>query len=241
MLTTLKEQNKLPAKGFVVRTMVTTAMIDAIAERFGVKVYNDLLVGIKYITRAIYDHQDNGDETFIVGGEESYGMLKGSYTRDKDAAVTGLMLAEYASILKDQGKTLLDALEDLYREYGYFLETQVRNNFPGAAGFAAMNTMMAAFRDNPPKELGGMLVVKTAKYVQDANGAFVIRLFLSEDGRNVATVRPSGTEPIAKFYIALSDESAKGVQDLAPIKAALAEKAKAIEADLKAFAEQSAK
>ena len=243
VLSTLKEQGKLPASGFVVRTMVTTALIDAIAADFGVKVYSDLLVGIKYITQMISEHQDKEGGVFLVGGEESYGMLKGSYTREKDSAVTGLMLAEYASILKEQRKTLLDALAELYLKYGYFAESQVRNPFDGAAGFAAMNKMMAAFRDIPPAELGGMKVLKTTNRVQAADGSFVVRLFLSEDEFNVVTVRPSGTEPIAKFYVALCDERGKGASagELESIKADVAARAEAITADLKAFAANVAK
>jgi phosphoglucomutase/phosphomannomutase len=241
VLSTLKEQGKLPPNGFLVKTLVTTPMLDALAIDFGVAMYGDTLVGIKYIAQTIREHQDEGTEQFLVGGEESYGMMKGTYTRDKDAAVTGLMLAEYTSALKDDGKTLPQALDELYRQYGYFLESQLRYPFPGAAGFAAMNRMMAAFRDTPPSNLGGLNVVKTIHRFQTADGSFIVRLLLSDDAKQIVTVRPSGTEPIVKFYTAIYDEEGKGASDLAPIRAGLESKITAIEADLQTFAAQYTK
>ncbi|MBI4185467.1 phospho-sugar mutase [Candidatus Berkelbacteria bacterium] len=238
VLSTLKERGQLPVNGFLVKTLVTTPMLDAIAADFGMKMYGDTLVGIKYIAQTVREHQDEGKEQFLVGGEESYGMMKGTYCREKDAAVTGLMLAEYASNLKEDGKTLLDVLNTLYHRYGYYLESQIRYPFPGAAGFSAMNRMMAAFRDTPPAKLNGTTIVKITDRVQAADGSFIVRLFLSSDGKNVVTVRPSGTEPIVKFYTALCNESAKGDSDLTLVRNNLRERITRIESELRVFAEK---
>jgi phosphoglucomutase len=196
------------AKGFMVRTIVTTDLLDAIAQDFGLKIYNNILVGFKYVAQLIREHQDNGDETFLIGGEESYGLLKGSYCRDKDAAVAALLLCELASELKDQGKTLMWQLDELYKKYGVFTETLTNISYPGAEGFANMQRIMKELRINPPKEITGTPIVNVIDRLDPKNGEIgnVLVFVLSEDGHNRITIRPSGTEPKIKIYTQLHAE-----------------------------------
>lgn len=193
------------AKGFMVRTIVTTDMLDAIAQDFGLTIYNHILIGFKYVAQLIREHQDNGNETFLLGGEESYGLLKGSYCRDKDAAVAALLLCELASELKDQGKTLLGELDELYKKYGIYTETLTTIAYPGAAGFQNMQNIMKSLRENPPKEVGGAPIVNFIDrdtYTGNDKGNVLI-FALTEDNHNRLTIRPSGTEPKIKIYTQL--------------------------------------
>ncbi|MEO6077688.1 MAG: phospho-sugar mutase, partial [Candidatus Andersenbacteria bacterium] len=195
-------------KGFMVRTIVTTDLLDAIAKDFELKIYNDILVGFKYVAQLIREHQDNGDETFLIGGEESYGLLKGSYCRDKDAAVAALLLCELASELKDQGKNLNWQLEELYKKYGVFTETLTNISYPGAEGFANMTRIMKELRDTPPKEIAGTKIINIIDRLDPKNGEVgnVLIFEFSEDGHNRMTIRPSGTEPKIKIYTQLHAE-----------------------------------
>ncbi|MCE9643119.1 MAG: phospho-sugar mutase [Candidatus Andersenbacteria bacterium] len=193
------------AKGFVVRTIVTTDMLDAISEDFGLNIYNNILVGFKYVAQLIREKQDEGDETFLIGGEESYGMLKGSYCRDKDAAVAALLLCELASELKDQGKTLMWQLNELYKKYGVFTETLANIQYPGADGFANMQRIMKQLREHPPTDIAGTpitAVVDREKFEGTEKGNVLI-FELSDDHHTRLTIRPSGTEPKIKIYTQL--------------------------------------
>lgn len=193
------------ANKFLVRTIVTTDMLDAIAHDFLLTIYNHILIGFKYVAQLIRDHQDNGNETFVLGGEESYGLLKGSYCRDKDAAVAALLLCELASELKDKNKTLLWQLDELYKKYGVYTETITNISYPGADGFQNMQTIMKSLRENPPKEIAGVPVTKfidRETYSGTEKGNVLI-FELSEDHHNRLTIRPSGTEPKIKIYTQL--------------------------------------
>lgn len=205
------------AKGFMVRTIVTTDMLDAIAKDFGLTIYNHILIGFKYVAQLIREHQDNGDETFVLGGEESYGLLKGSYCRDKDAAVAALLLCELTSELKDAGNTLLWQLDELYKKYGIFTETLTTIAYPGAEGFQNMQKIMKQLRVNPPKEVAGAPITNfiDRESFQGTEKGDVLIFELSEDGaaatprqpavvsHNRLTIRPSGTEPKIKIYTQL--------------------------------------
>ena len=201
-----------PARGgvrgggsFVVRTIVTTDLLDAIAADFGLTMYNHILIGFKYVAQLIRKHQDNGNETFIFGGEESYGLLKGSYCRDKDAAVAALLLCEMTSELKDQGKTLFWQLNEIYKKYGIFTETLNNISYPGAEGFQNMQKIMKQLRENPPKEVAGVNIVNVIdreKFEGTEKGNVLI-FELSSDHHTRLTIRPSGTEPKIKIYTQL--------------------------------------
>lgn len=225
----LKEAGKLPTTGFLVRTLVTTPLMDAIAEDFGLKIYNNLPVGFKYIGEVIGQHEDFGDEFFIYGAEESFGSLKGSYARDKDASSPALIAAEMISWLKDQGKTVWDLFDELTAKYGDYHNDLLDLKFEGAEGFATMTKLMASVRTNPPKELGPLKVVqlvdRKTNEITDMNGtvvgkvdghtANIVQFILDEDGKNVITVRPSGTEPKVKLYIALCNQSPEIITQVA--------------------------
>lgn len=219
---TLKADNKLPKNGFLVRTLVTTGIIDAIAEDFGLKSYQTF-VGFKYIGEIISQHEDFGDELYIYGGEESFGSLKGSYAHDKDASSAALLAAEMVSWLKDQGMTIWELLEEMYQRYGYYHNDLARLKFEGATGFAKMTQLMDSLRNNPPQKIGEWPVYsitdRQTNEVRQPDGTVtetieghktnMLIYNLSEDGKMSVTIRPSGTEPLAKLYVALYNKEAK--------------------------------
>lgn len=204
----LKLRGILPNNGFIARTVVTTPMIDKIAESFGLKVYNNLLVGFKYIGELIRTQQDDGDEQFVLGAEESLGLLKGTYVRDKDGAVAGLMMAELASELKSQNKTLLDLLNELYCRYGYYVERLDTKTFAGAEGALQKQLLMERLRDQPPKEIAGFVLKSSTHRVQAKDGSFIVMMALEDVGVEIKIfARPSGTEPKIKLYISLANQN----------------------------------
>jgi phosphomannomutase len=191
------------AKGYACKTIVTTDLMDAIAEKRGTTLYGNFLIGFKYIGRKIKEMEGTG-ERFIIGAEESYGMLVGADVRDKDAATGALVLAEYAAELKKKGKNLHERLFELYKEYGVFVEEQVSAMYPGADGFRTMQGVMAKLRGEPLTEVGGVAVTRMFDCLRDdtptADTGDVIILEFNNDRRCRITIRPSGTEPKLKFY-----------------------------------------
>ncbi|MFV0485059.1 MAG: phospho-sugar mutase [Candidatus Saccharimonadales bacterium] len=191
------------AKGYICKTIVTTDLIDALAEGHKTEIYNNFLIGFKYIGRKVNDLEGTG-KRFIIGAEESYGMLVGPQARDKDAATGALVLAEYAAELKKKGKNLYDRLFELYEKYGVFVEEQVSAMYPGADGFKTMQNVMAKLRSEPLTEVGGLSVTKAIDCLSEdtptADKGDVIILEFNDDHRCRITIRPSGTEPKLKFY-----------------------------------------
>lgn len=199
VLSQMKQQGSLTPRHFIAKTIVTTDLLDALAQDFGVTTYNNILIGFKYIAQLIKRHEDEDNKVFLFGGEESHGILKGSYTRDKDAAVAALLLSELASELKDQNKTLIDQLNQLYRNYGLYWEQLMSVFYEGAEGGAKMIRIMQGLRQTPPAELADQPVIN----VTDRPDGDVLVFNLSADGRTRVTVRPSGTEPKLKIYTQL--------------------------------------
>ena len=158
ILENLKKAGKLKKHQFIGKTIVTTDMLYPLAKEYGVEVKGDLLVGFKYIGELIKLFEDEGKQEFLFGGEESYGGLVGTYARDKDAASSALMIAELASSAKAEGKTLIDVLDELYEQYGYYHETLSATSYPGADGFKVMKHIMNSLRSHPPAEIAGMKV-----------------------------------------------------------------------------------
>lgn len=201
---------KMKGDEYVVKTIVTTELIKSIADKNNVKMYDEY-TGFKWIARVI--RLLEGKETYIGGGEESYGFMGQEIVRDKDAVSACCLLAEICAWAKDQGKTLFDVLMDIYVEYGFALNHTINVVKPGKSGADEIKAMMDRFRANPPKELAGSPVVVTKDYkvlkAFDAQGnattldfpetSNVLQWF-TEDGTKVS-VRPSGTEPKIKFYI----------------------------------------
>lgn len=215
MLNAWKEAGKLSGNEYIVKTIVTTYLIDRIAERYGVECFNTL-TGFKYIGELMTRLE--GEKQFIAGGEESYGYLIGDHVRDKDAIVSTVIIAEMAAYYKDQGSSLFDALLDIYLEYGYFRERLVSVYKRGRMGAQEIRQMMKDYRENPPKTLAGSKVVAVKDYkTQKVNNletgkTAAINLpvsnvlqFVTEDG-SIISIRPSGTEPKIKFYCSVNTE-----------------------------------
>lgn len=216
----LDEKQQLTANHFVAKTIVTTDMMKAVADRYGVKTYGDMLIGFKYIGELLLN-KESTDEVFVIGGEESYGLLKGSYARDKDGAAGALPLAEYAAELKAQGKTLYDRLLELLAEYGVYAENLSSVAYLGATGFQKMQDIMQELRANPPTEVAGEKVTAVLDYQtlvrkslsdnaesevpSNAKGNVVVLEF--GDTRRRVTIRPSGTEPKLKLYTQWYEEA----------------------------------
>ena len=201
---------KMKGDEYIVKTIVTTELIKAIAEKNHVKMYDEY-TGFKWIARVI--RLLEGKETYIGGGEESYGFMGQDIVRDKDAVSACSLLAEICAWAKDQGKTLYDVLMDIYVEYGFSLNHTINVVKPGKSGADEIKAMMERFRSNPPQEIAGSKVVLTKDYqvlkAVDAEGretkldfpatSNVLQWFTA-DGNKIS-VRPSGTEPKIKFYL----------------------------------------
>ncbi|WP_353185605.1 phospho-sugar mutase [Parapedobacter lycopersici] len=209
VLSAKKERNDLRPTDYIVKTIVTTNLIAEIANAYQVTYY-DTLTGFKYIGELMTKKGQQG--RFLVGGEESYGYLVGDLVRDKDAVVSAVFIAEMAAYYKERGKTLHDALIDLYLQHGCYKEKLISLTKTGKAGADEINAMMAGLRANPPAELGGVEVAQVKDYLHSETHHLktgektVINLpksdvlqFITVDG-DVISARPSGTEPKIKFY-----------------------------------------
>ena len=206
---------KMKGDEYVVKTIVTTELIKAIADKNNVKMYDEY-TGFKWIARVI--RLLEGKETYIGGGEESYGFMAQDIVRDKDAVSACCLLAEICAWAKDQGKTLFDVLMDINVEYGFALNHTINVVKPGKSGADEIKAMMEAFRTNPPKEIAGSTVVTTKDdqvlkaYDEQGNSTSLdfpetsnVLQWFTADGTKVS-VRPSGTEPKIKFYIEVRGE-----------------------------------
>jgi len=204
-----KEKGELADKHYVVKTIVTSHLMDDIAAHYGVECFN-VLTGFKYIGNLMTQLEDS--RQFLVGGEESYGYLVGEHARDKDAVIACAMIAEMTAFYKDKGSSLFDALLDLYKEHGFYKEELIAITKKGKTGAEEIAQMMADFRANPPKELGGsnIAIVKDyktsiSKNLKDGSETQIdlpqanVLQFVTEDG-SIISARPSGTEPKIKFY-----------------------------------------
>ncbi|MDD3630964.1 MAG: phospho-sugar mutase, partial [Bacteroidales bacterium] len=207
-----KNRNSLPSNAFIVTTIVTTELMREIADDYNVKTY-DVLTGFKYIAELI--RLKEGKETFICGGEESYGFLSADWVRDKDAIMTSCQIAELQEHAAMHGKTLIDILQMLYEKYGYYLEDQKSISMTGIEGMGNMKKLMDNYRNNPPEMINNIPVVKILDYqISKAknlktNSIDSIDLpksnvlqFILEDNTKI-TIRPSGTEPKIKYYFAI--------------------------------------
>ena len=241
-LTRWAELGRLDGNQYVVKTIVTSQMANAVADHFQVKCY-DCLTGFKYIARIIRDHE--ATTKYIGGGEESFGYLAGDYVRDKDAVSACSLAAEAAAWAKDtMGLTLYEWLQELYVKYGFYREGLVSVVRKGKEGAELIQQMMVDFRQNPPKSILGSPVVKINDYKTletldvrtgvkspiEEESSNVLQWF-TEDGTKVS-VRPSGTEPKIKFYFGVKEPLAS-VADYDRVLAELDAKIEAIKAELK--------
>lgn len=213
ILSCKKASGKLPEKPVVVKTIVTTKLINKLCEKYGCELKN-VLTGFKYIGEVILNLEKKHEENrYLFGFEESYGYLSGTYVRDKDAVVASMLVCEMAAYYKKQGKSLAEVIDGLYEEFGYYLNQTYSFEFDGAAGMQKRSDIMTAVRDNTPKSIAGYDVVKVSDYflrkeTDVATGSVtdidlpksnVIALHLADD--NAVIIRPSGTEPKIKLYI----------------------------------------
>lgn len=213
MLSARKEKGTLPENPLMTKSFVSTKLVDKVAAKYGCKVV-DVLTGFKYVGEFIANLEKTGDEhCFIMGFEESYGYLIGTHARDKDGVAASLMVCEMAAYYKEKGMSLADALDGIYKEFGYYNNTLYNFAFEGASGMVKMKEIMSETRENPPKELAGLKVLRvhdfeTGTITDTANGEkedlnFPKSNILAYDlpDGNFAIVRPSGTEPKIKVYI----------------------------------------
>lgn len=207
ILTRWKELGKLSCRNpYIVKTIVTTGLLKAIASDFGVRTY-DVLTGFKYIAEVVKENE--GRAVFVCGGEESYGFNVGEFVRDKDAVISCSMVAEAAAWAADRGKTLYGLLEEIYSKYGYYREKLLSYTMKGKSGLEKIASLMAKFRAAPLKSVGGAPVARVIDYAEPEKTGLPssnVLQYVAEDG-TVLTVRPSGTEPKIKFYIGLSERA----------------------------------
>ncbi len=215
MLTAWEKAGKIDGNQYVVKTIVTSYLLDKIAASKGVECFNTL-TGFKWIGALMT--QMEGKKTFIAGGEESYGYLVGEHARDKDAIVSCAMIAEMAAYYKDQGSSLYEALISIYEEYGFYKEKLVAITKKGKSGAEEIQAILAGYRNAPPTELGGSKVVMIKDYKSgvskdlasgkeskiDLPSSNVLQ-FYTADG-SIISARPSGTEPKIKFYCSVKED-----------------------------------
>ncbi len=225
ILSSLKERGELPNDGYIVKTIVTTNLIKAICDAYGVEM-KEVLTGFKFIGEKIKESEQTGIGTYLFGFEESYGYLKGTYARDKDAVVATMLIAEMTLYYKEKGSSLAEQLDNIYDKYGYYLEYVESVVMEGMDGSAKIAGIMESLRNNPPKEVAGKKVLAVRDYktsirteVESGNTekidlpvSDVIYLELA-DGNNFV-VRPSGTEPKIKLYCLLRGEDKADAEKL---------------------------
>ena len=213
ILSCKKEQGTLPEHPVVVKTIVTTKLINKLCDKYGCELKN-VLTGFKYIGEIILNLEKNNEEDrYLFGFEESYGYLSGTYVRDKDAVVASMLVCEMAAYYKKQGKSLARVIDELYNEFGYYINQTYSFEFEGAAGMQKMADIMANIRNNIPEKIDEYKVIRVCDYqlkkefdlVGDDNVDIHLPtsnvISLNLEGDNCVIIRPSGTEPKIKLYI----------------------------------------
>ncbi|MFP4644656.1 MAG: phospho-sugar mutase [Spirochaetales bacterium] len=243
-----RERGTLPERPAFVKTIVTTELQRIVAEYHGAEVY-DTLTGFKHIAAKIREFESApGGPTYVLGDEESYGYMIGTEVRDKDGVSATVLTAEMALYYLTQGKSILERLEEIYRQFGYFEERTISRHFKGQDGARIMAELMDSLRREPPKRLGGKQVVRVYDYLErkvvdpetgktqssiDLPKSNVLQFELS--GRGKVSVRPSGTEPKIKFYISIGGEPGA---DLSESRGSVGEQVAAIEQEIEALMPQ---
>lgn len=223
----LKETGAMPAKPLAISTIVSSPMLKEVAEAYGCE-FRETLTGFKWIAAIIRDCEEKrSGHKYVFGAEESFGYMAGDYVRDKDAVSAACLVAEAALLAREQGKSLLDRLDELFSRHGYFAEDVQNFYFEGAAGQAVIGRIMEGLRKNPPKTLAGRAVerIDDVKLSRSYRGGEEVPLVLPQSnvllyhlaGGGRLAARPSGTEPKIKFYESV--RVATGVGGLAAAKA----------------------
>ncbi|MBQ2725272.1 MAG: phospho-sugar mutase [Clostridia bacterium] len=208
----LEEQGKMPEDAYAIKTIVTSEMATKICAVHNVELYN-VLTGFKFIAEVIGEHEERGEGTYMLGYEESYGYMKGDYSRDKDGVVASMLICEMAAYYNLKGMTLIDAINSLYEKYGYYMENSAEIYMEGLDGKEQIAALMNKLRGANPAELAGSPVVNIRDYLAETSKNMItgevtgtglpksnVMYWATENG-NVVVARPSGTEPKIKFYI----------------------------------------
>ncbi|MEE0409998.1 MAG: phospho-sugar mutase, partial [Clostridia bacterium] len=224
ILRSKSEQGTLPKDGVVIKTIVTTELAAKIAESYGIEIMN-VFTGFKYIGEKMTEFAEKKNHTYLIGFEESYGYLVGTHARDKDGVVASMLIAEMAAYYKTKGKSLYEAMQDIYKKYGYFVEQTNAYTMPGKDGMERMANILNSLRDNAPTTINGLEVIKTTDYLTQTISykcgtekpleglpkSNVLRYDLSDE-KSYFIVRPSGTEPKIKLYLGTSADSVEAAQ-----------------------------
>jgi phosphoglucomutase len=222
MLQRRQSAGKLKPVDYVIRSFVSTDMVEAIAHRYGITCYT-VLTGFRFISEIIAENEGT-DRDFIFGFEESFGFLAGTFARDKDGVMAGLLLCKAAQYYRNKGLSLLEVLDGLYQQYGYYRESVKNMTFAGLDGMEKMQQMMAQLREKPIAEVGGIAVSCIEDYESrqktfaDGHIADIelpatnaLKIILEEGAW--ACIRPSGTEPKIKIYLAVRAASAEAAEE----------------------------
>ena len=226
ILRSKSEQGTLPKDGVVIKTIVTTELAAEIAKSYGIEIMN-VFTGFKYIGEKMTEFAEKKNHTYLIGFEESYGYLVGTHARDKDGVVASMLIAEMAAYYKTKGKSLYEAMQDIYKKYGYFVEQTNAYTMPGKDGMERMASILNNLRDNVPTTINGLEVVKTTDYLTQTISykcggtkpleglpkSNVLRYDLSDE-KSYFIVRPSGTEPKIKLYLGTSADSVDEAQKI---------------------------
>lgn len=225
MLSVKKEKNILPENPVVIKTIVTTELASDICRSYGFEIRN-VLTGFKFIGEIIKNLEAKGEETrYVLGFEESYGYLAGTYARDKDAVVATMLITEMATYYKSKGLSLFDQMENIYKKYGYYIEKQVALTLEGIEGVKRIEKICSHLRENPVTEVNGLKVTEIADYLTHEKADLVtgekteidlpksnVLSYVLEDGSKFI-VRPSGTEPKIKFYYFVKDKDKESAEN----------------------------
>lgn len=225
ILSMKKETGTLPNDGYVVKTIVTTNITQDICDFYGVEM-KEVLTGFKFIGEKIKESEETGVGTYLFGFEESYGCLAGTYARDKDAVVATMLIAEMALYYREQGLSLYDQLQNIYKKYGYYNEFVVSVTMEGIEGLEKIKNIMDTVRANPPKTIGGKKVLAVRDYSTSvrtnlAKGTteeiFLPKsnvIYLELEDKNNFIIRPSGTEPKIKLYCLLCGKTPDETEEI---------------------------
>lgn len=218
IITAFNEKGNMPPEPYAVKTIVSSEMVSAICKKNHVKLYN-VLTGFKFIGGVIEEHEKTGHGTFLFGYEESYGYLKGTHARDKDAVVATVLVCEMAAYYRAKGMTLIDAMNALYEKYGCYREKTENIYMRGLDGLEKMKALMDELRAAPPVGFDGERVTEIRDYltgeVKELSTGKISKtglpssnvLYYKTENDNVVVIRPSGTEPKIKVYLLLHSES----------------------------------
>ena len=223
ILSSKQKSGTLPANGAAVKSIVSTSLANRICESFHVKLF-ETLTGFKFIGEKIQQFMDSGDYTFLFGFEESYGFLSSTFVRDKDGVNASLLISEVACACMAEGITLYDRVQQIFREYGYYVENVVSTTLPGKDGLTRMKEIMTGLRNNPPKEIAGLKVTAVRDYLkgtrmsggtEEPTGLPISDvLYFELDKGCWVCVRPSGTEPKIKLYVNSNDSEQAKAEEL---------------------------